>query len=384
MLLAKKRYAAHNIETMKILTLGGATQDIFTDFKTETMDLASEHEQATRCFLMFEAGKKVEIQSIAYHTGGGATNAAVSFKRLGFDTQSFFKIGNDPQGEFILKELAAYGINLTTIPKSLDTPTAISIIIPCPSGDRTILAYRGATRTLTQAELPLAAIAECDQLYVTSLSSVTAPLLIPITAHAKKHKKMVAANPGSSQLQAGADHLRQALPNIDILILNNYEASLLMASLIQTDAQLQQKVAAVDRQQKTEFEQKLMQSPMNYREIYFTLEQFCTAVLESGPRIVVVTNGAEGVYVATKNSLLFHPSQTVEVTSSVGAGDAFGSCFVGCLLLGKTIEDAMRCGILNAASVITHVGAKAGLLTIEQLEKKLEILDTNLLKRLLG
>ncbi len=369
---------------MKILTLGGATQDIFTDFKTETMDIASEHEQTARCFLMFEAGKKVEVQSIAYHTGGGATNTAVSFKRLGFDVQSFFKIGDDVQGQFILKELAAYGIDLNHIPKSSNVATAISIIIPCPSGDRTILAYRGANRTLSSQELPLEAIAKCDQLYVTSLSSQASSLLIPITAHAKKHGKRVAVNPGSSQLQAGADHLRQALPNIDILILNSYEASLLMSSLAQSNTQLAQQVATTHPASKKNLPYQLLQSPMQYKDLYFTLEQFCTAVVKSGPKIVVVTNGAEGVYVATENQLLFHPSQSVTAISSVGAGDAFGSCFVGSLLAGKTIEDGIRCAILNAASVITHVGAKAGLLTIDQLEKKLKILDTSLLKRLLG
>jgi len=299
---------------------------------------------------MLEEGKKIELNAIAYHTGGGATNAAVSFKRLGFDVESFFKIGSDPQGEFILKDLRSAGIALPMIAKSSDTPTALSIILPCPSGDRTILAYRGANRTLQENELPLQAIEQCDQLYVTSLSSHAAALIIPITQHAKQHGKRVAVNPGSSQLEAGADYVRQALPNIDILILNSYEAELLMRSLEQTTK--------------------------------FTIPEFMRIVAKRGPKIVVVTDGANGVYVATNNILFFHPSIKVQPVSSVGAGDAFGSCFVGCLALGKSVEDAIRCGIINAASVITHVGAKTGLLTMEHLEQQLKSVDPKLLKRL--
>jgi sugar/nucleoside kinase (ribokinase family) len=41
---------------------------------------------------------------------------------------------------------------------------------------------------------------------------------------------------------------------------------------------------------------------------------------------------------------------------------------VASLLQNKSIEDALLNGIINASSVISHEGAKAGLLTFEEIE----------------
>lgn len=364
---------------MKIITIGGATQDIFVEYPADVAYLPSNGNDC--CYIVMQEGQKIDLQNIEYHTGGGATNTAVSFKKLGFEAQAFFKIGTDPQGDYILSSLKKEGINIDNIPRASDCATAISIIIPCPSGDRTVLVYRGANRTITEKELPFSAIDESDHVYITSLSSATAALLIPLAAHAKKVGKLVAANPGSSQLKAGAHYLKEALSNIEILILNSFEASLLMASFMETNPSLH--AQTTQPAQKMALAPQLLQKPLTHESTTFILKQFFQEALSLGPKIVVVTHGAEGVYVAQGENILFHPSLPLKATSSVGAGDAFGSAFVGTLLSGKSIEDAIRCGILNATSVITHVGAKTGLLTVQKLEEGLKSLDKTLLQKFL-
>ncbi len=105
--------------------------------------------------MLLEAGKKQELQDMVCHTGGGATNSAVSFARLGFDVSSFFKIGTDASGSMILDELTIITYILIMCSKTDKVATGTSFVIPCPSGDRATLMYRGANVTLTQAELPL-------------------------------------------------------------------------------------------------------------------------------------------------------------------------------------------------------------------------------------
>ena len=100
-----------------------------------------------------------------------------------------------------------------------------------------------------------------------------------------------------------------------------------------------------------------------------------------GPKVVVITNGCNGVYVATNEFIYFHPSMKVNVVNTVGAGDAFGSCFVGSLMLGSSITQALRNGIVNSASVLEDLGAKKGLLTLDQINKKVKTLDPSLLQR---
>ena len=214
----------------KILTIGSGMQDIFTQYEgVETLHLHTKEEDFA--YVCMRAGRKIELQDIVYYCGGGATNSAVSFARAGFEVQSFFKIGNDNAGDFILQTLKKEHVATTHALRTDKVPTGQSFIIPGPQGNSAVLVYRGANITLTEKELPESAIADADHLYITSLSGPAAPLLIPITQLARKYNKPVAANPGTSQLHAGAEFLKAALSGIDILIMNSYEAELLMTSL---------------------------------------------------------------------------------------------------------------------------------------------------------
>lgn len=91
-----------------------------------------------------------------------------------------------------------------------------------------------------------------------------------------------------------------------------------------------------------------------------------------GPKYVVITDGLNGAdcYDGEK---FYHceifPAEAVEAT---GAGDAFASGFMGAVMHGLTAFDAVKWGMVNSASVVTKVGAVAGLLTVPELENSLQ------------
>jgi sugar/nucleoside kinase (ribokinase family) len=359
-------------DTKKVMTIGGATQDIFIHYHSpETMHLQTSY--GKRSFLLFEEGHKIDISKLDYHTGGGATNAAVSFKNLGFDVTTFFKIGSDKVSEFIIQRLEAQDIDTRYVVYDTQRHTGTSFIIPSPSGDRVVLAARGTNAYLNLDEIPFHELVRCQQLYVTSLTGHSADLLLPITRHAREHHIAVAVNPGSSQLAVGNSILREALIFIDILILNSTEARMFMRTLVHTVERLK---CFLYREIPSSNEQStvphLLQGPIMYKDISFDVREFFKEVLRYGPHTVVVTNGKEGVYVATKEAIYFHPSLPVDVISTIGAGDAFGSCFVASLLDGASIPEALVKGIINSSSVIGHFGAKTGLLNKEELTKQFE------------
>ncbi len=64
----------------------------------------------------------------------------------------------------------------------------------------------------------------------------------------------------------------------------------------------------------------------------------------------------------------------------LGAGDAFGSCFVAQIAHNKSLEYAIRCGVTNASSVIQHTDTKTGLLSTNELEKRVNAIDKGLLQ----
>jgi sugar/nucleoside kinase (ribokinase family) len=356
----------------KILTLGSATQDIFILYEgAETLHLQSK--KGNRSFLLLEAGVKVNVQQLHYATGGGATNTAVSFQRLGLHAIPCFKIGAGKTGEFILDRLKHENIDISHVVISPSTDTALSFIIPTPEKNYTALCYRGNQVQLQISDIPLNILDKSDCLYVTSLSGSSAALLPRIARKAQQRGITIAANPGTHQILDNQSALYEALSYLDILILNTYEARLLMGTLIhQLPSFVPQAVPS------SLSLPSLLQSFMVHNGSSFTLFDYFTMVLQQGPRIAVVTDGAYGVYIGTSQTLYFHPSIPTKSLSAVGAGDAFGSTFVGCLALGLALEQAIVYGVINASSVLTHLDAKAGLLSLTQLEEKAQALDNKL------
>lgn len=369
-----------------LLTIGSATTDallIYNDISRLTFD--TQHH--SRSFFLLEEGQKVNLDDLVFHTGGGAINSAVSCKRLGLNVSTFCKIGTDKSAEFILQRLEQDGINTAYIKQTDAHITGHSSIIPCQDGDRIVLTYRGANAHITHNELPSNAFELHQNIYITSLSGASAQLLPAITHLAKQHKALVATNPGSSQLSVGAQAIYQALPNIDIFILNREESCTFMLSMIQQNSDLHHKILNAQlelmrttKQQAPTTQAMLLNNPIFYQSVCFDIRMFFQAVLAHGPKIVIVTNGAEGVYVATKDNILFHPSLPTEIANTLGAGDAFGSCFVTKYIQGASVRDAMLYGILNASSVLTYLDAKTGLLHTDELEKRFKDAPKDLLQ----
>ncbi len=354
----------------KVLTIGGATQDYIIEYSDpETLNLHSEKREVS--YLLLEEGKKIETTKWQVFTGGGATNSAVSFKRLGFDVTPCCIIGEDTSGQFVLDDLSRNQIDIGCVKKIEDGATASSFIVPSLKGDRAVFAYRGASCMLKEEHIPEDKMAEVGFVYITSLSGESSQLFPYITTLAKKHNKLVAANPGGSQLYAGSSFIKDALHNIDILILNHEEAKLLWASLLHQDITIKSK--QVEEDEKEDLPQLLFEDMPE--DINFNVRSFFAKILKVGPKIVVVTNGDEGVYVAENddiNTIYYHPCIESNVVNTLGAGDAFGSSFVASIVNGDLIETAMRKASANSVSVIGHMDAKTGLLTDKELNKEIK------------
>ncbi|MCK4264824.1 carbohydrate kinase family protein [Candidatus Babeliales bacterium] len=332
---------------MKVLTIGGATQDIFICCQQkDTQELTIKH-KGEEC-LIFRCGDKIKVSELKYFTGGGSTNSAVSFKKLGFDVECFCKIGDDEAGMHVIKKLKEESVETQKIIITNDKRSGTSFIISSESGEQTVFTYRGTNGELKEEDLPIENLNVYDQLYITSLSNNSAKLLPLIVKKAKEFNINIAINPGSGQLKRNIESLKEALPFINTFILNKYEAQTLMSSLT--------------------------------NENEFEIKEFVKLILKLGPTIVAVTDGSNGVWVAKEKTLLFHPAMNIKVVGCLGAGDAFGSCFVGVLAKTGHLENALRCGIINSASVISQIGTKNGLLPYDKLEIELKSLDKNLLQ----
>ncbi|OGB97189.1 hypothetical protein A3F06_02255 [candidate division TM6 bacterium RIFCSPHIGHO2_12_FULL_36_22] len=354
---------------MKVLTIGGATKDLFLHYKyPESLLICSDQDNYTKLL----AGKKIEIDKVHQALGGGSTNTATSFSRLGFDATTLCKIGQDHAGLYILNQLQQTNISTSSIIIDKTITTAESFILPACNQDSTLLVYRGQNTFLDDKDIPYDQLSQYDQLYISSLSCSAASLIDPIAAAAKKYKIPLAVNPGMEQLCEDSQALINALPNIDTFILNACEAQEFLYTLSKTHT--------IDKGETIHNGPQLLQNrSFNLRE-YFRL---LLSKLNPISPIAIVTNGAEGVYVAHNKTIYFHPSITDKtIISTVGAGDAFGSCFVASRMLGQSIEQAMAQGILNSVSVLQHQGAQEGLLTTEKLNDLYKNSSKSLVKKI--
>jgi ribokinase len=90
--------------TLKALTLGSAVIDIIVTIDPERIE-QMQMRNADTSFLLVEEGRKVDAESITRHIGGGGVNTAVSLARLGFDTATLVKTGDDRNREDVTTRL---------------------------------------------------------------------------------------------------------------------------------------------------------------------------------------------------------------------------------------------------------------------------------------
>jgi pseudouridine kinase len=93
------------------------------------------------------------------------------------------------------------------------------------------------------------------------------------------------------------------------------------------------------------------------------------AILAQGVKYVIITLGAEGVYLACQEEKRFISSISTVVVDSVGAGDSLVAGTIYAFCNGKSIYDSLRMGIATATLTLTTKKAVHPDLSPESLEQ---------------
>jgi len=353
----------------KACTIGSATQDLFMQYEgADTIRLHTAYSNSS--LLVFPQGTKIDVPQIHYAVGGGAANVAVGLKRIGFDVEAFIRTGNDSAGQYIRDTLSKEKVSTRHSTIDPQKGTALSFIIPSRENDHVALCYRAANKNLAVNDFPLSLLSELDLLYIAPLGGQSQTLLPHVASQAHKAGIIVAINPSISQLTQHTTHLIHALKSCTILIMNTLESGYLMQAL------LQEKRSPIFSHNKTADSPSLLQPFLSFDTVNksFSLYQMAHYFLSSGPQIIMVTNGSEGVYAIDHEQIYYYPSIPAKSVYGLGAGDAFSSACVGGILQGNSIEKSLILGIINASSVIQHQDAQHGLLPLATLEQKASLL----------
>lgn len=301
---------------VRILAIGAAVQDVYLSGEVFT-----PHKDHGNFVEEFRLGSKNDVDAPVFSTGGGATNAAVTFARQGLHAMYMGKIGHDVAGKAVLDDLHKDQVDTSLVGYSKIHNTGYSCLLLSPNGERTILTYRGAS-THYEIENRDFHNVKADWIYLSSMEG-NFEVLETIFAYAQDHGIKIAMNPGKRELE-DKETLKKLLPKLTVLSLNLDEMQMLYHG---------------------ENREDLIRAANN--DIPF----------------VVVTDGPNGASAGDGRQIVHAGMyEDVPVIDRTGAGDAFSSGFVAMIAAGRGISEAVTFASANSTSVVATIGAKPGIL----------------------
>lgn len=303
----------------RILSIGAAVQDVFLSHSDEFKPVTDKslHEQV----MQLEMGAKADVNKIDFSTGGGATNAAVTFARQGLHAIFMGTIGDDPAGQAVLDDLDNESVDTRHVSYSKKLNTGYSVLLLAPNGERTILTYRGASTHYNAHDFDLDDL-DVDWLYVSSVAGQV-DILDKIFHQAREKGIKIFFNPGKGEL-AKPEKLKALLEDVEVLSVNKEEM------------------------------QQLVHGESSDELVRHGLNMVPVVIVSDGPNGVVASDG--------KSIVTAGMYQDVKVIDRTGAGDAFGSGFLSQWAQGKSLKDSIVFASANSTSVVTKIGAKVGIL----------------------
>lgn len=303
---------------VKILSIGAAVQDVFLSHSDEFKAVCMNPEE---CFMQLTLGSKADVNKVVFTTGGGATNASVTFARQGLEAEFMGSVGDDPAAQAVLSELDKEGVDTSHVHTSKRYNTGYSVLLLAPNGERTILTYRGASTHYSLNDFDFSNV-NADWLYISSMSGKM-DVIDQVFAEAKQQGMKIMFNPGKGELEH-AEKLKGLLDDVDVLSVNKQEM------------------------------QKIVEGEDLEELVRHGLHYVPTVIVSDGPNGVMASDG--------KTIIRAGMYEDVKVIDRTGAGDAFGSGFLSQWSQGKSLKDAIIFASANSTSVVTKIGAKTAIL----------------------
>ena len=282
-----------------------------------------------------QPGETISGDDLQTFPGGKGANQAVAAARLGASVSMLGRVGKDNFGDFLLDNLQSNNVDTKLIQRD-DASTGTAIIVVDSNGQNSIILSAGANGKVSQADVNDRIILGPSTLR-TTFNLLLLQLEIPIETvlsaarRAKENGLRVLLNPAPAR--ALPDELI-SLPHF--LVPNETELGLLTNQTVND-------IPSAEKASKT--------------------------LLERGAQTIIVTLGANGALVVTRENTKHIPAFKVNVVDTTAAGDAFIGGFAYALLQGKSLEDPSVTDVPAAHLATTKFGAQPSLPTKEEVER---------------
>ena len=319
----------HNIKKLDVLSVGDVVTDAF--IKLDDDKAWSEERDGQKILSMPFATKIPFDHAEVIEAVGNASNAAVAFARLGLSSGLVSNVGEDAWGRDIINSLKSKKVDTRFVHINPDKVSNYHYVLWYKE-ERTILIkhedYDYHWPRFREPDMP-------KWIYFSSISERAIDNYHDAIADWLNRYPDIklAFQPGTYQMNAGVEKLKRIYERSECVLLNREEA----VSVFNGD--------------------------------YHNIHNLFDKMHEAGIKIAVITDGPNGAYASDGTNRYKMPiyPDIGPPKERTGAGDAFSSTFVAALMLGASIEEALKWAPINSMNVVQRVGAQEGLLTMTEL-----------------
>jgi 5-dehydro-2-deoxygluconokinase len=285
-----------------------------------------------------------DVSTFGKYLGGSAANVAVAAARHGRSTGLISRVGDDPFGRFLTRELGRLGVDARHVATDPEHPTPVTFCEIFPPDDFPLYFYRRPKAPDLQVEaddLDLDAIRDARILWVT------------VTG--------LSEEPSRSAHRAALEHRgRREHTVLDL----DYRPMFWSEPRLATEQvawALQQATVAVGNREECEVAVGETEP-----------ERAADALLERGVELAIVKQGPKGVLAKTRDERVEVPPHWVEVVNGLGAGDAFGGALCHGLLAGWPLERILRFANVAGAIVASRRECSTAMPTADEVSALME------------
>jgi sugar/nucleoside kinase (ribokinase family) len=322
----------------EVLGIGNAIVDVIS--RTDDDFLADNGLTRGSMRLIEAAEAEALYQRIGPATessGGSAANTVAGVASLGGSAAFIGKVAADQLGGIFRHDMRAIGVWFDTPVSAVRPPTARSIILVTPDGERTMNTYLGAAQSLAPQDIDPSLISAAEIVFLEGY------LWDPPNAKAAFRR--------AAELAHAAGR-RVALTLSDPFCVDRYRDEFL--GLIRT--------GAVDIVLANVAELKSLYETSDLDTGLAALRQDCS--------LAAVTASEDGAYLVSAEGIGRVPAQPIdELVDATGAGDLFAAGFLLGLARNLPADNAAALGAFAAAEVISHIGARP-LISLETAAKE--------------
>lgn len=315
-----------------LLAIGDIVTDAFIALKEDQAEVTTDEHGGKRLSMDFGSKPPYDHVDVIQAVGNSA-NAAVAFSRLGLNAGLLAFLGSDQAGKDSLAYLASEKINTELVSVQEGQKSNYHYALRY-GADRTILIkyedYSYAWKAPSRVP---------DWIYLSMISQDSWQLHEDLLAYLAEHPDVkLAFQPGTFHFQWGVEKLSAIYGRSHLVVMNREEAALVTGKSVDS------------------------------------IKDLFAALHALGPKVVIVTDGPNGSYASDSDKILVMPNYPDPAApyDRTGAGDAFASTIVAALAKGESLETGLKWAPINSMSVVQVLGAQAGLLHPDEIEKLLQ------------